>query len=175
MKFRAAPVVETERLRLRAHRIEDFEPIYAMMSDPDVVRHISGPQPREEAWRRMLCGPGLWPLLGYGYWIVERRENGALIGQAGLADFKRDMVPRIEGLPELGYVFSSAARGQGYASEAAAAIIAWADRELSAPELVAIIDPANHASIRVAEKNGFAIREPATYKDAPILLFRRRA
>jgi len=120
---RAAPTIEMARLRLRAHRLEDFEPILAMASDPAVMRHISGAQPREEAWRRMLCGPGCWALLGYGYWVVERREDGAVIGQAGLADFKRDMRPSIEGFPELGYVFAAEAHGHGFATEAAAAIL----------------------------------------------------
>jgi len=171
--LRAAPTLETARLRLRAHRLADFEPILAIASDPAVMRHICGAQPREEAWRRMLCGPGCWALLGYGYWVVQRREGGAVIGQAGLADFKRDMRPSIEGLPELGYVFAAEAHGQGFATEAAAAILEWADAELAADQIVAIIDENNPASIRVAERNGFSVRESATYRDAPILLFRR--
>lgn len=173
MTLRAAPTLETARLRLRAFRHEDFEPILAMVGDGAVMRHISGPQPREDAWRRMLAGPGCWALLGYGYWVVERSEDGKVIGQAGLADFKRAMEPGIEGLPELGYVFAAEAHGQGYASEAVAAILAWADDMLAPEQIVAIIDPDNAPSIRLAERAGFAVREPATYKGEPILLFRR--
>ena len=171
---RAAPTLETARLRLRAHRLADFEPILAMMSDGETMRHISGAQPREEAWRRMLAGPGCWALLGYGYWVVERLEDGAFLGQAGLADFKRDMEPSIEGLPELGYVFARHAHGQGYAGEAVRAIIDWADDTFTPEQVVAIIDADNTPSIRVAERAGFAHRECATYKGAPLLLFRRR-
>ncbi len=58
MTFRSAPTLETERLRLRAHRLEDFGPIQAMLGDAAVMRHISGPQKREEGWRRMLTAPG---------------------------------------------------------------------------------------------------------------------
>jgi RimJ/RimL family protein N-acetyltransferase len=171
---RSAPTLETERLRLRAHRLEDFEPVFAMVGDDALMRHISGAQPREEAWRRMLTAPGCWALLGYGYWVVERREDGAFLGQAGLADFKRDMQPSIEGLPELGYVFAARAQGQGYAGEAVAAILQWADSVLNAAEIVAIIDSDNAPSIRVAERAGFDQREPARYKEADTLLFRRR-
>jgi RimJ/RimL family protein N-acetyltransferase len=175
MAARAAPTLETARLRLRAHRAEDLAPIARMLADSAVMRHLEGPKRREDAWRRMLCGPGMWALLGYGYWVVERREDGAVIGQMGLADFKRGMEPSIEGLPELGYIFAAEVHGQGYANEAAAAVLAWADAHLPDEELVAIISPDNAPSIRVAERAGFAEREPATYMDEPILLFRRRA
>ena len=100
-------------------------------------------------------------------------SDGAVIGQLGFADFKRAMEPNIEGLPELGYIFAAHAHGQGYASEAIAAALQWADSTLPHDQIVAIIDAANAPSIRVIEKAGFAIREPALYKDEPILLFRR--
>lgn len=173
MRRRAAPTLETPRLRLRAHRLEDFEPILAMASDPEVMRHISGPQQREDAWRRMLCGPGMWALLGYGYWVAERREDGAVIGQIGLADFKRAIQPSIEALPELGYVFAAHAHKQGFASEAVGAVLDWADGNIRAEQIVAIIDPDNMPSIRVAERAGFTECEAAHYKGEPILLFRR--
>ena len=168
------PVLTTERLVLRPHRADDLDAVAAMTGDAEVMRYVGGiPHPREDSWRRMLCGPGMWMLLGYGYWIVERRSDGAVIGQLGFGDFKRAMEPNIEGLPELGYIFATHAHGQGYASEGAAAAIAWADATLTADQYVAIIDPDNERSIRVAEKAGFTSREPATYKDEPILLFRR--
>ena len=98
-------------------------------------------------------------MFGYGYWAVERREDGRFIGQIGFADFKRDMTPSIEGLPEMGWLFAADAFGQGYASEAVGAGLDWIDRALAPAEVVAIIDEANVASIRVAEKAGFARRE----------------
>jgi RimJ/RimL family protein N-acetyltransferase len=170
-----APGLTTERLTLRAHRSDDLQAVAAMAADPAVMRHLSGaPSPREDAWRRMLCGPGMWALLGYGYWIVERRSDGEVIGQAGLADFKRDMEPGIEGLPELGYILATAAHGQGYASEAVAAVLGWADERLRAQEIAAIVLPENRPSIRVLEKAGFGPAEPATYRGELNLLFRRR-
>jgi RimJ/RimL family protein N-acetyltransferase len=170
-----APLVETPRLRLRAFRESDLDPQAAAMGDPEVVRHLGGtPFSREETWRKLLAGPGLWAVLGYGYWVAERKEDGAYLGQIGFADFKRDMVPNIEGLPEMGWIFAPAAQGQGYASEAVTGALAWADETLEAREIVAIIGHGNAPSIRVAEKGGFSIREEALYKDEPILLFRRR-
>ena len=168
------PVLTTERLILRPHRAEDFDAVAAMTGDAEVMRYIGGkPQPREDSWRRMLCGPSMWLLLGYGYWIVERRADGAVIGQLGFADFKRAMTPSIEGLPELGYMFAAGTHGQGYATEGVAAALRWADSTLPYDQTVAIISEENAPSIRVIEKAGFAIREPALYRDESILLFRR--
>jgi RimJ/RimL family protein N-acetyltransferase len=175
MTARLAPVLETARLILRPYQAEDLEAQAAVMGDPDVVRHLGGtPFSREDTWRRVLVAPGLWVLLGYGYWAIVSREDGRYLGQLGFADFKRDMSPSIEGLPEIGWIFAPHAQGQGYATEAARAALAWADDVLRAPEIVAIIDAANAASIRVARKIGFNEEGPATYKDEPILLFRRR-
>jgi RimJ/RimL family protein N-acetyltransferase len=175
MAPRAAPVLETARLTLRPFAAGDLGAQAAMMSDPETTRFLGGKTlTREEAWRKWLCGPGLWALLGYGYWAVERKADGAMIGQAGFADFKRDIQPGIEGVPEMGWAFAAAAAGQGYATEAVAAGLAWADRTLDASEIVAIVDAANLASIRIAEKSGFTAREQALYRGEPILLFRRK-
>jgi RimJ/RimL family protein N-acetyltransferase len=172
---RNAPVLETARLTLRPFRESDLEPMAASLADPEVVRHLSGtPYNREDSWRRMLAAPGLWVVLGYGYWAVERRDDARWVGQVGFADFKRDMTPSIEGLPEMGWIFAAHAHGQGLASEAVAAALAWADETLHAPEITAIISPENAPSIRVAEKAGFGERTEARYRDETILLFRRR-
>jgi RimJ/RimL family protein N-acetyltransferase len=169
-----APVVETARLRLRPFRHEDIATHARIMGDPEVVRHLGGtPLTREEAWRRMLCSPGLWTVLGYGYWAVERKAEGDYVGQVGFADFKRDMEPSIEGLPEMGWIFAPWAQGQGLAGEAVAAALEWADEVLDAPDIPAIISAENAPSIRLAEKAGFAERSEALYRGEPILLFRR--
>lgn len=169
------PIVETERLRLRSFQEQDLERWSAVMADPATVRHLGGqPHAREDTWRRLLMSGGLWLVYGYGYWAVERKEDGLLVGQVGLADFKREMSPSIEGLPEAGWIFAPDAHGRGYAVEAVSAVLAWADGTIEAREIAAIIDPANAPSIRVAERCGFDAREDAVYKGEPILLFRRR-
>jgi RimJ/RimL family protein N-acetyltransferase len=75
----------------------------------------------------------------------------------------------------MGWIIAPQAHGQGYATEAVLAALAWADEALGKREIVAIISHGNAASIRVAEKGGFRIREEAAYKEEPILLFRRPA
>lgn len=174
MNPREAPLIETERLRLRPFRPDDLEPLAAMWADPDVVRFIGGnPLSREDTWRRSLAACGQWPYTGFGYWIVELKSDGRVVGQAGFADFKREMEPSIAGEPELGYVFHPSVHGQGIAFEACKAAVDWADGALNAPSYPAIISPENRASIRLAEKLGFAREPDATYRGETIALFRR--
>ena len=170
------PIIETMRLRLRALRESDLDVQAEMLGDPDYMRHLGGqPLGREEAWRKILCGLGLWIVNGYGYWSIERRDTGAYIGQVGFADFKRAMSPSIEGIPEMGWLIAPAAQRQGFAGEAVRAALDWADTALAGREIVAIIDPGNAPSIRVAESAGFSDCVEATYRDEPILLLRRPA
>lgn len=172
--MRTAPVLETERLILRPFRAEDVDAQASMMGDAVVMRHIGGKAlSREDAWRKLLCGAACWDLFGWGYWAIGRREGGAMIGQLGFADFKRAMTPSIENLPEIGWMLAAEASGKGYATEAGTAALDWIDAAHGRPEVVAIIDETNKASIRVAEKLGFNEKGPATYRDEPILLFRR--
>ena len=171
---RQAPVLETERLVLRPFQARDLESLAALWADEEVVRFIGGQKlSREDTWRRSLAACGQWPYTGWGYWIVERKSDGAVIGQAGFADFKRDMDPSIEGEPELGYVFSPLVHGQGIAFEACSAALRWADRNLSASSYPAIISPDNAASIRLAERLGFVRVPDASYRGEQIALFRR--
>jgi hypothetical protein len=117
------PVIETERLRLRAHRVDDYADCMVMWSDPKVVRYLGGrPFTAEEGWRKLLQFSGLWSFLGYGYWAVEEKNSGHFIGHVGYADFKRDLLPSLDGMLELGWVLAADAHGKGYASEAVAAV-----------------------------------------------------
>ena len=128
------PTVETDRLILRAHGTADYDACVALWADPITVRHISGvPSTPTQTWMRLLTYPGLWGILGFGYWAVEERATGTYIGDVGFADFRREIVPSIAGFPELGWVISPRVHGKGYATEAARAALAWADRNIDVP------------------------------------------
>ena len=168
------PVIETDRLRLRAHRAEDFSTCLAIWSDPDVVRYIGGRAfTSEEVWKRLLQYRGLWSLLGYGYWAVEEKASGRYVGDIGHADLRRELQPSLRGMLECGWVLAPQAHGHGYASEAVAAACAWADTHFPQQPVVCIISPDNLPSIRVAEKAGFKLWQASVYHDSPTLVFRR--
>ena len=168
-----APRIETERLILRETRVSDFDGCVKLWADERVVRHIGGqPSTPTASWARMLRFPGLWALLGYGYWTLETKD-GVFVGQVGLADFKRDITVDVHGAPETGWVLSPDHHGKGYATEAMTAVLAWADECLDASRTCCLIDPGNTASIRVADKLGYRDVEPATLAGADTLVFWR--
>ncbi len=165
--------IETERLVLDAHTLDDFEPMVAIRTDPEVVKYLGGPNTREECWMRLLRYRGLWPLLGYGYWAAREKSSGRYAGEIGFADFHRPVEPSIVGVPEAGWVLASWAHGQGFASEGLAAALAWLDGATEHRRSVCLIDPANAASIRVAEKAGFGRAQAVRFRDSESLLLRR--
>jgi RimJ/RimL family protein N-acetyltransferase len=145
-----------------------------MWSDPEVVRHISGvPSTRQQTWSRILNYAGHWALLGFGYWLIEETETGRFVGEAGFADFKREIAPSMRDVPELGYVLAPSAFGKGYATEAVRAAVAWGDEHFTTMRTVCMIAPENAASIRVAEKCGYRIFERSTYAGEPALFLER--
>ena len=189
---RVVPIIETQRLRLRGPRPEDFPDSAALWSDPVVVRFTGGkPLSEEEVWARLLRYVGHWDWMGFGYWIVEEKTTGHFAGEVGFSDWKREMKPSLQGLPELGWVLASRVHGQGYATEAARAAIQWAHSQFRegtssssnmsvesaiAPELgsacmTCIIHPEHARSIRVAEKCGFKELLRTSYRGEPTIVF----
>jgi RimJ/RimL family protein N-acetyltransferase len=167
-------VIETERLRMRPHRLDDWAASAAMWADPVVTRFVGGkPSTEEEAWTRFCRYIGHWALVGFGYWLVEDRATGDFIGEVGFADYKRGMEPSIHGVPEMGWVLASRAHGHGYATEAVRAGLAWGEAHFGPTRTVCIIDPGNAASIAVAMKCGYRQLQTAVYRGASVLLFER--
>jgi RimJ/RimL family protein N-acetyltransferase len=168
------PTLLTPRLRLRPPTIDHFPQCLALWSDPAVTQYIGGaPHPSEQIWARLLRYIGHWQALGFGYWVVETIADNRFVGEVGFSDYRRDIEPRFDGTPEMGWVLSPAAQGQGFAGEATEAALAWRDATLPGDETVAIIQPEHAASLRVAAKLGFMVEQTALYHDDPILLLRR--
>jgi RimJ/RimL family protein N-acetyltransferase len=147
----AAPTLETSRLVLRGWRREDFAPYAAMLADADTARFITARGrglSEAEAWSETMWLVGHWQMLGYGMFVVEERSTGAFLGRVGplhppwWPDF------------EIAWSLAPAARGQGYATEAARAAIDWSFATRPIERIVSIIDPRNEASQRVAERLG---------------------
>jgi RimJ/RimL family protein N-acetyltransferase len=172
--IREAPRIETERLVLRQFGSGDVDAHAATLGDEEVMRHIGGkPINREDSWRRLLSGIGMWSLIGMGPWAVELKADGRMIGHCGFFQFERDMSPSIRGEPEMGWIFDRSVHGQGIAFEACQAALKWAENALAAASYPAIIDLDNLPSMKLAERLGFVRKADATYRDAPIAFFRR--
>jgi RimJ/RimL family protein N-acetyltransferase len=147
------PLLRTERLVVRAHRLGDFEAIAAMYAEPDTVRFIGAGEPhsREVVWSRLQRAAGAWPMLGYGFLAIEHAASGRVIGEAG---FLERFAPTGERrTPEAGWALAASARGRGYAGEAMAAILAWGDQRFE--RTICVIAKENAPSIALAHRLGY--------------------
>jgi RimJ/RimL family protein N-acetyltransferase len=170
------PVIETERLILRGHRVKDFDACAAMWADPKVTRYLRDkPFTEEETWTRFLRYLGHWAVLEFGYWLAEEKETGRFAGELGFADYKREIEPSLKGMPEIGWVFAVHTHGKGYATEAALAVTEWGDAKFGAIQTACILDPENKASVRVAEKCGYRYFTATTYHGmATVMMVREK-
>jgi RimJ/RimL family protein N-acetyltransferase len=173
-KFTKAPPLSTKRLKLRAFELKDFETFAAMFQNPDEAKFLGGTLPRGEAWRKFLFGSGHWALLGYGWWVVANPITDEYMGQVGIADFKRDLEPRLaDGLPEIGWALLSSYHRRGYATEAVEKVLQWHDEFMPFPKLACIIDPGNLPSLQLAARFGFKQVGQSLLRGNPILRFER--
>ncbi len=172
---RLTPTIETARLRLRGHRMDDLTPYAAMWGDGRVTRFLGDkPLSEEEAWSRILRHAGHWSMLGFGYWLVEEKTTGRFLGEAGLAELHREIVPSIVGTPEAGWVFTRESQGHGYATEAMQAILAWGSERFGNDRTVCIIDPENAASLRLAARLGYKEEVRTKFRGEPTIILGRR-
>ena len=168
------PVIHTARLTLRGHRVEDFDALVAMWADSSVVRFIGGkPSTRDETWSRLLRYAGHWSLLGFGFWAVELTAESRFVGDVGFADWKREISPSLDGMPEGGWVFSPDVHGMGIANEAVQAALAWMDTRFKGATTSCIISEDNVASVRVAQKNGYREFARSDFKGSVVVQYRR--
>lgn len=132
---------------LREYRREDFDAFAAHLADPVSAAHLV-PADRQAAWRIFCSQAGLWLIHGAGWWAVEEKATGRLVGSVG-AFFREDST-----VMELGWNTYRAFWGQGFATEAAAAALHHALEVRREPTVRAVIASTNTSSLRVAERLG---------------------
>ncbi|WP_353473761.1 GNAT family N-acetyltransferase [Salipiger sp. H15] len=141
------PVIETERLVLRAPRFEDLDAMCAFYAEPR-SRFVGGPVDRSHVWRTLLRGAGHWQIRGYGIWHVIDRDSGEMCGFTG--PLNHIEWPE----PELAYSIFTQFEGRGYAYEAASAARAAAARHFGLTRLISLVDPGNDRSRALALRLG---------------------
>ena len=162
------PTLTTERLRLRAHRIEDFE-AYAGFMTSERAHFMGGPLDRRAAWASFCRDVAQWALLGHGGLAVElsdRGENALLAGQVGLNHH-----PYFDD-KELGWLLFDGFEGRGIAAEAAETLRDWAHHAFPGAPIVSYIHADNAASIRLAERLGAVRDESASCPYANHIVYR---
>ncbi|TFW34808.1 GNAT family N-acetyltransferase [Massilia horti] len=143
-------ILETDRLRLRTITPEDAAFYLELVNDPAFIEHIGdrGIRTLDEAHEAVVDGPmAMHEELGHSLYVVERKEDLALMGMSGL--IKRETLEDVD----IGYAFLPAYRGHGYAFEAGQALLAYAPT-LGITRVVAITSPNNVASNQLLLKLG---------------------
>ncbi len=151
-----APEIHTERLILRPHTSADF-PAYEALMASERARYMGGPFDRRGAWGNFCHDVACWSLFGHGALAVEL--DGKMIGQVSVS--AGPLYPE----RELGWCVFDAHEGQGYMTEAAAALRDWTQARF-AGRLVSYVDPENVRSIALAERLG-AVRDPDAHGPDP--------
>lgn len=149
-------VLETDRLIIRWLTVEDAAFILELVNDPSWLRFIGdrGVRTLEDARSYILKGPvEMYGRLGFGLYLVELKSEGVPIGTCGL--IKRDSLKDVD----IGFAFLPSFRGQGYAYEAASAVLAYGKNTLGLERIVAIVSPGNDRSIKLLEKLGLRFEQ----------------
>ena len=144
--------IRTERLLLRRWRDSDRGAFARMNADPEVMRHFVEPLTREASDAfvdRIEDGFGLW---GFGLWAVEVPGRSEFVGFTGIwpVGFEAHFTPAVE----VGWRLSKEHWGNGYATEAASAAVAFGFDRAGLDEIVSFTIPANEPSVAVMERLG---------------------
>ncbi len=145
-------VLETERLILRHFNLDDATFILTLLNEPSFLRYIGDKKVRtlDDARQYILTGPrASYEQHGFGLYQVELKDSHTPVGMCGL--LKRDDLPDAD----IGFAFLPDYWNQGFAFEAAAAVLNDARERLKLDRVLAIVNPDNDASIKLLEKLGF--------------------
>ena len=151
-------MIETERLTLREHRIEDFEryiPLWTQRLAGPGGGYRFPPLDDEAVWARLLRWIGHRHTFGFAPFLVFERGSGRLCGEVGAGHFHRGNGPTFDGMPEVMWTMHPDFHGKGLAGEAAGAALSWFDTQHPSPRIVCMIEPDNVASLKLAARFGF--------------------
>lgn len=143
-------VIETERLYLREMNEDDYDALYAVLSDRENMCHYVYPFEEKQVRRWLDWCMSCYREYGFGLWALCLKENNEMIGDCGLSMQKIDG----EMLPEIGFHLRRDMHRKGYASEAAAAVRDWAFENRDFPALYSYCTSDNEASYKTAEAIG---------------------
>jgi RimJ/RimL family protein N-acetyltransferase len=155
-------VFESKRLKMRAWRRQDLETFHQLWSDPQVVwwrgTWLSWAQSRE-LFRGLLERCEGLPE-GLGWWVMEERDTGEIVGNVMLQPYGSDET-------ELGMTVMHRKWGKGFASETVHAVLAYGFDVLGLEAIIAVIQVENEAAVHIVEKCGFELDGYVIHRSFP--------
>lgn len=142
-------ILETQRLSLRHFIPGDAKAMEGIFCDPEVMYYEDVESPEwVRGWLKRMIEEH-YPTWGFGMWALEEKVSGEVVGYCGLSRFPDRCRPHEA---ELGYRLVRNRWGRGLATEAARPTCEFGLKTLGLSRVVAIIDPGNTASVRIAQK-----------------------
>jgi RimJ/RimL family protein N-acetyltransferase len=160
-------MLETTRMRLLPWQADDWLLLRPIGRDPQVMRYISNGEPWPDERIREFVGRQVahFDRLGYCLWKLLPKETSEMIGFCGLQPLDETAET------EIGWWLARAWWGQGLATEAAQAALRDGFERAGLKRIVAIAQPANHASIHVMEKLGMKYEREMTHRGFDVVLY----
>ena len=159
-------MIETERLILRPPVADDLSWVLENMNTPAVMRHLGGIRLAAMVVERLESDIADVAETGSGRWILWLREENRRIGRCGLFRMSSEAAPEaLRGQHEIGWTLAEAYWGNGYAAEAARAVLYFGFGSLGLPVIFAQTSESNRASTRLMERLGLERMPPLDYVD----------
>jgi len=160
-------IFETPRLFLRRFTEEDANLIYALNSDPEIVKYVHEPVLENETQAKEILINSILPQykLNLGRWAIHTKSDYSFIGWCGLKYIKET------GITDLGYRLMKTAWGKGYATEAAQYTLIYGLRDLKINLITGMAHIENIASLRVLEKIGMKFSRREIVEGQPVKVY----
>lgn len=158
--------METQRLTLREMTTTDYDALYAVLADSDIMQHYPYTFDEARVQRWIATNQARYRECGFGLWAVCLKETGEMIGDCGLTLQIINGRPR----PELGYHIAKAHQRQGYAKEASRACLGWAFTHTTFGMVYSYMKKDNLPSIATARANGMRLMEEYTDEEGQQVL-----
>lgn len=170
------PELSTDRLDLWRPAQRDHAALIDLLADDEVRRHLGGrPTNAVEEFNRLCRNAGSWALFGYGIFSCRARGMDEVLGICGVFHSWRGFGNGLDDTPEIGWIFARKTWGQGIATEAARASLAWFDTTFPRRRVSCMIDDTNLPSLAVAAKLGFVRYDQHVDGDGTLILLERLA
>lgn len=170
------PEFSTDCLDMWRPAPRDHAGLVDLLADDEVRRHLGNrPTGAAEEFNRLCRNAGSWALFGYGIFTCRARGTDEVLGICGVFHSWRGFGDGLDDTPEIGWIFARKTWGQGLASEAARASLAWFDAAFPGRRVACMINDTNLPSLAVAAKMGFVRYGVHDDEDTALILLERAA
>lgn len=170
----AAPLLRTERLELWGPQASDLPGLVELIAAEETRRYLGPAMPEARSqFERLTRNAGSWSLYGYGAFYARLPGAADIVASCGVFHTWRGLGEAMDDVPEAGWIVRHDHVGQGYASEAMHAVLAWFDATHGQRRITAMIEDGNVASQKLAARLGFVAFDRQEFEGELLSLYER--